>query len=229
MLGLKHTFSCSITGFSNILINFFQNFLTQSHFFSRNFAISSNSFIYLINSEFLILDRYTNYTFIYNENGTKLANVNRYTPDSALGIIFDIYFLGRSDYVVCTMSSTVCRIVYELMQDRFGDASWRFRSLDDYFYVHRGEMIRYAALYDHLPSRHNPEEELEVWTGDTVVFMSYEYTRDLKCNGYAFAKNLRTGKHGRIPKYKVINELLIQDSPKCNLNKKLQVYSENKS
>ena len=83
--------------------------------------------------EFFILaipSRYPNYKFIFDEENAKSASLkSRYTPDSAQGVILDIYFLSQTDFLVCTFSSQVCRLAYELMQARFPDASWRFRSL----------------------------------------------------------------------------------------------------
>lgn len=74
--------------------------------------------------------KYPNYKFMFDEGNAKSAALNsRYTPDSAQGVILDIYFLSQTDFLVCTFSSQVCRLAYELMQVRYPDASWRFRSL----------------------------------------------------------------------------------------------------
>lgn len=51
--------------------------------------------------------------------------------------IIDIMRLASADFLVCTFSSNMCRLAYELMQTKYhGDASWRFRSLDDSYYFH---------------------------------------------------------------------------------------------
>lgn len=92
--------------------------------------------VYLATDELDVLkearQRYPDYKFIFDEANAKTASVHqRYSPESAQGVILDIYFLSQCEYLVCTFSSQVCRLAYELMQLRFADASWRFRSLDD--------------------------------------------------------------------------------------------------
>ena len=46
---------------------------------------------------------------------------SRYNLNSLRGIISDIYMLSQSDYIVCTFSSQVCRIAYEIQQQRYND------------------------------------------------------------------------------------------------------------
>ena len=50
---------------------------------------------------------------------------SRYGPDALLDLLGDLVLLSRTDFLVCTFSSQVCRISYELMQGRFPDASDR--------------------------------------------------------------------------------------------------------
>lgn len=47
--------------------------------------------------------------------GTASMN-RRYSYDSLKNIILDIWLLSESDFLVCTFSSQVCRLAYELMQ-----------------------------------------------------------------------------------------------------------------
>ena len=57
---------------------------------------------------FLILLSYPNYTFVTDNDVSKIANGrSRYTDASLRGIILDIYLLSRCDYLVCTLSSNV--------------------------------------------------------------------------------------------------------------------------
>lgn len=42
----------------------------------------------------------------------------RYSFDSLKNIILDIWLLSETDFLVCTFSSQVCRLAYELMQSR---------------------------------------------------------------------------------------------------------------
>ncbi len=49
----------------------------------------------------------------------------RYNANSLRGIISDIHLLSKTDYLVCTFSSQVCRIAYEIMQNYHVDAADR--------------------------------------------------------------------------------------------------------
>jgi glycoprotein 6-alpha-L-fucosyltransferase len=117
------------------------------------------------------------------------------------------------------MSSTVCRLVYELLQLKHSDASWRFRSLDEYFYVFAGQRIHRVALYDHTPSSKNTsviENEIELKVGDVVTLIHYESAnvRNFTMNGYVLAKNERTNISGYVPMYKLMNQILFADAYK---------------
>lgn len=56
--------------------------------------------------------------------------------ESVEAALIDVVRLASCDYLVCTFSSNLCRLAYELMQSRLAgtDASWRFASLDDGYY-----------------------------------------------------------------------------------------------
>lgn len=120
---------------------------------------------------------------------------NRYSPESAQGIILDIYFLSKCDFLVCTLSSQVCRIAYEIQQTRFPDAYWRFRSLDDIYYFGGQLRQNVIAVLDHMPE---PSlNEIELKKGDLVEIAGNHW------DGYSKGKNLRTQQEGLFPSYKV--------------------------
>ena len=110
-------------------------------------------------------NNYQNYEFIYDESHPKLAHLNsRYSTESAEAVIMDIHFLSRSDFLVCTFSSNICRMAYELMQTRYStDASWRFRSLDDFYFFATEYHRTFVAIYDHVPAN---EQEFQFKAGD---------------------------------------------------------------
>ncbi|RZF32188.1 hypothetical protein LSTR_LSTR004051 [Laodelphax striatellus] len=55
--------------------------------------------------------KYAEYEVIGDPNVAKMAAVaTRYSDSSLNGIIMDIHFLSRSDYLVCTFSSQVCSV-----------------------------------------------------------------------------------------------------------------------
>ena len=70
------------------------------------------------------------------------------------GVIQDIHLLSLTDYLVCTFSSQVCRIAYEIMQQQHTDASSRFKSLDDIWYYGGQEEHQQEAILRHKPTHH---------------------------------------------------------------------------
>ncbi|XP_039251021.2 alpha-(1,6)-fucosyltransferase-like [Styela clava] len=152
--------------------------------------------------------RYPDYKFLVsNHVAKKITKHIRYGEDGLEGIIFDILFLSRCDYIVCTLSSNVCRAAYEVMSANRVDAATQIQSLDT---GHRLKNILFApwrATADHHPIK---SEELELQKGDTVkVSMFY---RDSVNDGYVLARNQATGK-GKIPAYKAREELTLLDFP----------------
>ena len=142
------------------------------------------------------MNRYPNYKFIFDESVAKSASVQaRYSPESAQGVILDIYFLSQCDYLVCTFSSQVCRLAYELMQTRYPDASWRFKSLDDVYYFGGQNEHLVQALYDHVPRRDLGEIELK--KGDLIGLAGNHW------NGFSKGRNHRNNEEGLFPSYKV--------------------------
>ena len=52
--------------------------------------------------------RYPDYVFYGDEKITASAKVgSRYSKESLIGLLVDIYSIAESDYIVCTMSSQV--------------------------------------------------------------------------------------------------------------------------
>ena len=61
--------------------------------------------------------------------------------------------LSRTDFLVCTFSSQVCRVAYEIMQYLKPDASDNFKSLDDIWYFGGQDEHQQVAVMDHkVPS-----------------------------------------------------------------------------
>ncbi|KAH3846102.1 hypothetical protein DPMN_088396, partial [Dreissena polymorpha] len=142
---------------------------------------------------------YPNYTFVSDNEVSKNANPrSRNTETSLHGIILDIYLLSRCDYLVCTLSSNVCRAAYELMQPLHGDASEWFKSLDSTYYVHGQNAHNFVSVEAHQSRR---EGEISFNVGDTIRLA------DNRWDGYCYGTNVNTGKSGLFPLYKTINEI----------------------
>lgn len=155
--------------------------------------------VYLASDELSVMDeanqKYKNYKFVFNKEIAQSAVLSsRYSPTSLKGVIQDIYQLSQCDYLVCTFSSQVCRMAYELMQPRYPDASWRFKSLDDIYYFGGQNDHKMRAIYNHIAENEN---EIDLIEGDIVGIAGDHW------NGYSKGKNERTGKIGLFPSYKV--------------------------
>ena len=106
----------------------------------------------------------------------------------------DIHYLSKCDYLVCTFSSQVCRMAYELLQLRYADGSWRFKSLDDIYYFGGQGAHHVVAVMDHSPQTSN---EIEIKIGDKIGIAGNHW------DGYSKGTNRRTGLNGLFPSYKV--------------------------
>lgn len=122
---------------------------------------------------------------------------NRYTDESLMGVITDIYILSKVDYLVCTFSSQVCRMGYELRQPSGADDGSKFHSLDDIYYFGGQQAHEVVAIEDHV-ALNNKEIDLKV--GDKVGIAGNHW------NGYSKGTNRRTYKEGVFPSYKVVND-----------------------
>ncbi|KAH3883862.1 alpha-(1,6)-fucosyltransferase-like [Dreissena polymorpha] len=139
---------------------------------------------------------YPNYTFVTDNDVSKIANGrSRYTDASLRGIILDIYLLSRCDYLVCTLSSNVCRAAYELMQPLHGDASKWFKSLDHTYYLETDHPHNFVALENHQSRR---EGEISFNAGDAIRLVESRW------DGYFNGTHVKTGKSGLFPSYKTV-------------------------
>ncbi|XP_046551170.1 alpha-(1,6)-fucosyltransferase-like isoform X2 [Haliotis rubra] len=138
--------------------------------------------------------KYKDYTFIYNIDIIRTAE--RVTGSSAvmMGIVYDIHFLSKTDFLVCTFSSQVCRTAYELMQTKHVDASSNFRSLDDVYYYGGQGPHRMTAVEDHEALS---KEELNVVKGSDVYIAGNTWTGDVVVRNHGETRN------ALVPAYKV--------------------------
>jgi glycoprotein 6-alpha-L-fucosyltransferase len=151
--------------------------------------------------------KYPEIAFIGDQNVAKSAAVSsRYTDSSLRGVIQDIHMLSISDFLVCTFSSQVCRIAYELMQQHHVDASDRFKSLDDNWYYGGQDEHQQEAVLRHEVEGRSGEISLEV--GDVLGVAGNHW------NGFNKGRNHRTNRVGLYPEYKTKEKLRIVNFPK---------------
>lgn len=149
--------------------------------------------------------KFPNYVFYGDVSISKSASVsNRYNTASLRGIIIDIHMLSLTDYIVCTFSSQVSRIAYEIMQTRHVDAADRFKSLDDIWYYGGQDEHQQEAIMDHLPRNKN---EIELRKGDVIGVAGNHWT------GVNKGKNKRTNRVGLYPEYKTKEKVKVAEFP----------------
>ncbi|CAJ0589879.1 unnamed protein product [Cylicocyclus nassatus] len=149
--------------------------------------------------------KYTNYEVLGDEQIANTAQLeSRYTDSSLFGVVRDIRLLSLCDYLVCTFSSQVCRMGFELMQVQQGDAGEKFHSLDDLYYYGGQHAHELVAVENYIPEQSG---EIELRVGDVIKVAGNHW------DGYSKGQNSRTGASGLYPSYKVIEKWRIVDFP----------------
>ena len=149
--------------------------------------------------------KFPQYVFIGDQKVSKSAAVStRYSSNSLKGIITDIHMLSRTDYLVCTFSSQVCRVAYEIMQYLKVDASDNFKSLDDIWYFGGQDEHQQVAVMEHKPGT---RDEIELKVGDVVGVAGNHW------NGFNKGRNHRTNRIGLYPQYKTREKVKLVDFP----------------
>ncbi|CAG0895235.1 unnamed protein product [Cyprideis torosa] len=133
------------------------------------------------------------YEILGDPTVAKTASLSsRYSFDSLRGIVLDIHVLSKCSYLVCTFSSQVCRLSYELMQTDHADASHAFKSLDDVWYFGGGQGKESVAVEAH----EGKAGEISFQVGDTIYIAGNHW------DGMSMGTNKRTSQKGLYPTYK---------------------------
>ncbi|CAF0725864.1 unnamed protein product [Didymodactylos carnosus] len=138
--------------------------------------------------------KFPDYIFYGDANISQTAQLNsRYGTESLKGVVLDIHFLSLSDYLVCTFSSQICRVAYEIMQQRHPDAAWRIQSLDDIYYFGGQNAHDQRAFISH---RRQFSDEFDFNKGDTLGIEGNHW------DGWSKGSDKNNGQHGLYPSYK---------------------------
>nr|XP_027211635.1 alpha-(1,6)-fucosyltransferase-like [Penaeus vannamei] len=156
--------------------------------------------------------KYPNYKIVCNEESVSTANMKtRKSETNMKNFLTDVFFLYHSDYLVCSLSSNICRLAYELLQTLRPDAPRRIFSVDSSYWFHYevGNVVR--ARYPHTPRR---PSELEFQKGDrlTVIFKYYRKNINHQ-DGFLYGQNQDTGQFGLYPIYKTVEITRNADIP----------------
>lgn len=150
--------------------------------------------------------KYPHYTFLGDPNIASLVkDTSTRSSDTALkGLLADIHFLSKSDFIVCTFSSRVCKLAYTLMQTYHPDASADVQSLDDvFYYIQQPEHLQ-RAVASHIP---RDPTEIDLQAGD-LIHISGNFW-----NGSTKGINKRSGNKGLYPSYKVEEVINVAQMP----------------
>ncbi|CAI6344318.1 unnamed protein product [Macrosiphum euphorbiae] len=144
--------------------------------------------------------RYPDYHIFGDPELSKTGSVaTRELDKSIVNINIDLFFLSQCNYLVCTFSSHVCRLAYEIINgNKYADASTQFTSLDDVYYF--SDQIRrlHVAI---LPHKSNRPQEMDLQVGDEIEVAGNEL------NGYSKGTHLRTNKTLLYLTFKVIQKI----------------------
>ncbi|CAG7819763.1 unnamed protein product [Allacma fusca] len=126
----------------------------------------------------------------------RTAKSERYGLSGLIGVLKDVFVLAECDFLICTFSSQICRLAYELVQAKHADASGRFVSLDSIYYYGGGNSVIEVAVIAHTP---RDPQEIELRLMDNIHVDGNHW------NGMSKGMNLRTYKRGFYPSYKTRN------------------------
>jgi glycoprotein 6-alpha-L-fucosyltransferase len=152
--------------------------------------------VFLASDDPLVLSQlkstYPKYVFLSNNKVSKLAEGSlRYTEDSLYGTIADVVHLSNTNFLVCTFSSQVCRMGFELMQMKHVDASSYYYSLDDPYYF-GGQLRTTFCAKQNYQARNTKEMDLKV--GDVIE-------KDGFIDKEGYVMGIKNGVHGIFPIY----------------------------
>ena len=143
------------------------------------------------------------YRVLYNDTFVNKASsrTGRYSREGFESLLFDLYILSRADYLVCTYSSNICRLAYEMRLMNSNDTSSIVRSLDvPYFHVNDARFYKMAIL-------NSAPNEPSLRKGDLLMrLVSSGLTfEEYRSNGFYYGCNSRTWQCAEYPSYKVAN------------------------
>ncbi|XP_049875069.1 alpha-(1,6)-fucosyltransferase isoform X2 [Pectinophora gossypiella] len=165
--------------------------------------------VYLASDDASVLEearkRYPEVEFVGDPDIARTAATHRrYTPASLAGLLVDLALLARCDYLVCTFSSQVGRVAYEMMQANRADAAGRVASLDDVYYFGGQNAHDRRATAPHDPAA---PDHIAFKKGDLIGIMGNHW------NGYGRGTNKRTNARGLFPWYKTEDQLVLYPFP----------------
>lgn len=142
------------------------------------------------------IEKYPNYEVVADQSVAEMAS----QAPGIMGILADLHILSLCDYLVCTFSSNVCRLAYEMRLARDPQATGKYTSLDSDYFVFKPTHIQQRATLKH---RAMSKGDLNLLSGDVITengkgHTHYEYLK----TGLGHGFNNRTKKSGMYPMFK---------------------------
>ena len=103
--------------------------------------------------------------------------------------------LSSCDFIVCTLSSNVCKLAHEIQQQRFVDGSGRLHSLDGNWFQRAPKRHVQKAIFPHKAST---SAEISFDIGDMITDITTHV------NGFNIGKTLKSNQSGIYPSYKTL-------------------------
>ncbi|KAH9586801.1 Alpha-(1,6)-fucosyltransferase [Schistosoma haematobium] len=147
----------------------------------RNNSVQAKRSVYLSTDDPNIFTQlpysYPNYTVYGSRGRSHSANLNmRMSVNSMNNAIIDIIALSMTDFLVCTFSSNVCRLAYELMQTRhmdLGDATQLFHSIDKLYHEEDYGRLKFNVIIPDMKVNLKYGDVVEIvktyWNGSLLV------------------------------------------------------------
>ncbi|XP_042873706.1 alpha-(1,6)-fucosyltransferase-like [Penaeus japonicus] len=158
--------------------------------------------------------KYPDYQFVYMEGSIESAAMKIRKGETNLWYyLADAYFLTRSSYLVCTMTSNLCRLSYEIMQTLHPDGIPLIKILGlPLHHMHREKAHILRAEFSHTPR--NPEE-MAMEVGDLITTSSIRSNsrKHSDDDGFLTGKNQRGSTGSLFPLYKTSRVLLVEEFP----------------
>ena len=188
-------------------------------FFNKTRVSHRNKYVFLATDDPRVIkecvDNYPGYKFVADKVVSELASsatlnstgkMKRYSPRGLLGIISDIHVLSLCDHLVCTMTSNICRLAYELQQTRLNGGLANVNSVDTFWHFRGDDEFTAYATADHtVQSAGQPATDMK--TGDVITFKDVYMAQFYEKKGYIFGFNTNTGRKGYFPQDKITRVL----------------------
>ncbi|KAK4887718.1 hypothetical protein RN001_003989 [Aquatica leii] len=191
----------SIEEYMEAVDEYYNSTEIKTNFTKRRVYVATDDFQAVVEA----LVKYSRYEILFNQNVSKVPRLDDgHMYDNIFDVILDIHILVHSDFLVCTFSSHMCRLMYELIQNNCVDGSAKIVSVDSvYWYDQQEHNKRKVTLEHHAQNT----TEIDLIPGDIIDITEYSL------NGYSFGTNLRTKKAGWYPSFKAEIEVEIVKFP----------------